>query len=100
MNQDPSPPIESLPDERISGSEMLQQILVLDVVDLDDQVLVLSEQRVVQRQSQHRDDVRDVRLRESLLAAEREDPTRGRESAGCQIDRTNEGSAGCWGRGA
>lgn len=81
MNQDPSPPIESLPDKSISSSEMLEQILVLDVVHLDDQVLVLGEQRVVQRQPQHRDDVRDVCLRESLLAAEREDPTRGRERA-------------------
>ena len=75
MNQHTSSSIKSILDKRIGGGKVLQQILVVDVIYLDDKVLMLGEECFIQREPQHGDDMGDVGLFESLLAAEREDTT-------------------------
>ena len=72
MHQDCPAAIEPVLNEGVAGGEMLQHVLIVDVVQLDDQVPVGREQGRVERQSQRRHDVRDLRRREGLGASEGE----------------------------
>ena len=50
MNQDSSPPRQSISDEEIRSGKVLQDVLVVDVVHLDDQMLVGLEEVLIQRE--------------------------------------------------
>lgn len=77
MDQHASSPIKTVLNEGVGGGKMLQQILVVDVIYLDDKVLIFGKESFIQRETQHREDMGDVCLFESLLAAERKDATAG-----------------------
>lgn len=78
MDQHASSAIKTVLNEGVGGGKMLQQILVVDVIYLDDQVLIFGKESFIQRETQHREDMGDVCLLESLLAAERKDATASR----------------------
>lgn len=51
MHQYTSATVESILDEGIGRSEMLEQVFVVDIVYLDDKVPVEGEERFVKRQT-------------------------------------------------
>ena len=60
MNQNPSTAIETVLDEGITGGEMLEDILISDIVQLDNEMFVGREEVLVERKTEHGDDVCDV----------------------------------------
>lgn len=73
MHEDATAAVKAGLNETVGLREVLQQVLVVDVVDLDDMVLVGAEQRLVERQAQHRQHVGDVCLGERVAAAQGEE---------------------------
>lgn len=72
VHKDTATAIEAVLDETIGCREVLQQILIVYIIDLDEHVVERAEQLLVQRHTQDREDMRDVGVPESFLAAERE----------------------------
>lgn len=81
MHEDATADVKAVLDETVGLWEVLEQIFVFDIVDLDDVVRVRAEQVPVERQAKHGDDMGDVRLGESLAAAQGEEAARGSVSS-------------------
>jgi hypothetical protein len=72
MHEHATAAIKSLLYELVGLGEMCQEVLVVNVVNFDHHVSVRTEQIPVQRQAQHRQDVCDIGLLESIAPAQRE----------------------------
>jgi len=68
VNKNSSTAVKTFLDECITGGEMLNDILILNVVHLNDQMPVRLEKIIVQGETQCRDDVGNSSILESLIA--------------------------------
>jgi len=57
-------------NELVTSREVFEQILIIDIVDLHDHVIKTLEQPLIQRQSQHRQNVRDTGFLQGFFTAQ------------------------------
>lgn len=64
--------VKGVLDELVGCWEMLEQVLVLYIVHFDDHVFERAEQVLVERHAEHRQDVSNISLLESVTPAQGE----------------------------